>query len=279
MDPETLEAKRSTSVETSPAVAPGIPHDIVDEILDRLNTDSDFRLSLLTCSLISKSWVTPCRRRLFHNVTLTGGDMVGWLKTFPVPERSLAHLVRELTLSLGGRHAAPEEFFRHTQWFTNVEKLTVSGIQGFQPVWIPPFGRLPESVTSLTIDTDIVTLLEIRDLMMQLPNLKDLAFSGSLHKVGRDGLRGIGTVLRGGFGGQLRLLRLKRHADTDVMNMLLEVPTGLHFTEVHTIAVNDCLPPTARLTEACGKNLVKLTYSVDDHCKSIPISSILHTER
>jgi len=82
----------------------------------------------------------------------------------------------------------------------------------------------------------------------------------------RDGLRGIGTVLRGEFGGQLQLLRLKRHADTDVMNMLLEVPTGLHFAEVHILGVYECLPPTVRLAEACGKNLVKLTYSVDDHC-------------
>ncbi|KAF9781851.1 hypothetical protein BJ322DRAFT_1078792 [Thelephora terrestris] len=265
MDSETLEAKQSTSVEIRPAETSGIPHDIVDEILDHLNPDSDFKLSLLNCSLISKSWVVPCRQRLFHNIALNGGDMAGWLKSFPEPERSPAHFVRELTLSLGGRHSAPEEFFRHTPWFKNVKKLTVLGNQGLQPVWIPPFGRLPQSVTSLTINTDIATLLEIRDLMAQLPNLNDFALSGSIHGMDGDGLLGIGTVLKGEFGGQLRLLRLKRHADPEVMNMLLEVPTGLHFTEVYILTVYDCLPSTVRLAEACGKNLVKFTYSIDEH--------------
>ena len=189
--------------------------------------------------------------------------MIQWLKTFPIPERSPAHLVRHLTLSLGGCYAAPEEFFIHTQWFTNVEKMTVLGIQGFQPVWIPSFAKLPQSVTSLTIDTDIVTLLEIRDVMQRLPNLNDLTLSGCLLKLEMDRLRGIGAVLRGRFDGQLRLFRLKRSAEADVMNMLLEVPSGIHFTEVHIFSVYECLLPVVKLAEACGKNLIKLTYSVD----------------
>ena len=193
--------------------------------------------------------------------------MAIWLKTFPIHEESPAHYTKDLSLSLGGCHAAPEEFFRRTQRFTNVKKLTVSGTQGLQPVWIPSFGRLPESVTSLTIDTDIATLLEIRDLMVQLPNLSDLTLSGSLHGMDEDRLRGIGTVLRGEFGGQLRLPRLRRNADPHVINMLLEIPTGVHFTEVYIACVYDCLPSTVELTEACGKNLVKLTYSVDDYSK------------
>lgn len=270
MNSETLEVKQLTSAETDTTIASGVPHDIVDEILDRLSTNPDFRLSLLACSLISKSWVTPCRRRLFRTISFTGKEMTKWLKTFPVPERSPAHLVRVLTLSLGGCHAAPEEFFTHTHWFTNVERMTVLGIQGFQPVWIPSFGKLPRSVTSLTIDTDIVSLLEIRDVMQQLPNLNDLTLSGRLLKMGVDRLRGIGTVLKGGFNGQLRLFRLKRYAETDVMNMLLEVPTGLRFTEVHIHSVYGCLLPTVRLTEACGKSLAKFTYSVQIFGKSHP---------
>ena len=196
--------------------------------------------------------------------------MIRWLKTFPVPERSPAHLVRHLTLSLGGSHAAPEEFFMHTQWFANVDKMTVLGNQGFQPVWIPSFGKLPQSVTSLIIDTDIATLLEIRDVMQQLPNLNDLALYGCPLKLERDRLQGIGTVLRGGFNGQLRLFRLKRYAETDVMNMLLEVPSGLHFAQVHITSLYECLLPAVRLLEACGKNLVKLTYSVEFFGESRP---------
>ena len=146
------------------------------------------------------------------------------------------------------------------------------GLQGLDPVWVPSFAKLPQSVTSLVVDTDIVTLFEIRDLMQQLPNLNGLTLSGCLCETNRDGLRGIGTVLSGGFSGQLRLFRLKRHAETDVMNMLLEVPTGLHFSEVHIISVFECLLPAVRLTEACGKSLVKFTYSVEVFGKYNPFS-------
>jgi hypothetical protein len=141
--------------------------------------------------------------------------------------------------------------------------MTVSGTQGFQPVWIPPFARLPQSVTSLTINTDIATILEIRDVIQQLPNLDDLKLLGSPFTIFKDRLRGICTVLRGRFGGELRLNRLKRDADRDAMDMLLEVPTGLHFSEVHILSVHECLLSTVRVTEACGKNLVRLTYSID----------------
>ena len=264
MDPETTR-------ENPPVViAPGIPHEVVDEILDHLSTDSDLSPILLACSLISKSWVAPCRRRLFHTIAFSGKFMNRWLKTFPIPEQSPAHRVRNLSLSLGGWDAAPEEFFRRTQWFTNVEKLSVSALEGLNPVWIPPFGRLPRSVTSLTINTNIATLLEIRDVMEQMPNLNDLALSGCLAMVDRNRVQGIGTALRGEFGGQLRLFRLKRQADADVMNMLLEVPTGLHFAELHVVSVDGCLLSTVRLAEACGKNLVKLFYSVDILGKSHP---------
>ena len=132
-------------------------------------------------------------------------------------------------------------------------------------------GRLSQSVTSLAISADSINALQIRDILEQLPNLNGLSLSGSLVTMDRDLLRGIGTVLRGNFDGQLRLL--KRHAIPDVMNMLLEVPTGLHFSEVDVLCTHECLLPTVRLTEACGENLIKLNYSVDSFCKSHPIIS------
>lgn len=203
--------------------------------------------------------------------------MIKWLKTFPLPQQSPAHHVRDLTLSLGGCSSAPEDFFIYTQWFTDVEKMTVLGLQGFQPVWIPSSGKLPQSVTSLTIDTDIVTLLDIRDVMQQLPNLNDFTLSGRLHRPDEESLRGIGTVLKAGFNGRLRLFRLRKYAEMDVMGMLLEVPTGLHFTEVHIVSVLGCLHPAVRFTEACGKSLVKLTYSVEMFGQSPHPFSLLPT--
>ena len=127
-------------------------------------------------------------------------------------------------------------------------------------------GRLPLSVASLAISADSINALQIRNILVQLPNLNDLSLSGSLSTMDKDALRGIGTALRGNFGGQLRLV--KKHAVTDVVNMLLDAPTGLNFTEVDVLATHECLLPTKKLSEACGESLVKLTYSVDCFCES-----------
>jgi len=164
---------------------------------------------------------------------------------------------------LSGSHFDPPDgFFEHIPWFTNVEEMTLIGYGGWETLsQILSFGRLPQSVTSLTINAGAINVLQIRDILVGLPNLNDLSLSGSLIMASRGVLRGIGTVLRGNFGGRLRLL--KRLATTDIMSMLLEVPTGLHFTEVEVRGANECLVPTVRLAEACGRSLVKLAYSVD----------------
>jgi hypothetical protein len=130
---------------------------------------------------------------------------------------------------------------------------------------IPSFMRLPLSVTSLSImDAKSVTLLEIRDVMAQLPNLNDLCLSGPFR--GHQ-LQGIGTVLKGKFGGRLQLHKLGRRSYEGVVNMLLEAPAGPHFTEVDILSVGECLSYTVRLAEACGKSLVKLSYVVDEQGK------------
>jgi hypothetical protein len=196
--------------------------------------------------------------------------MARWLESFPVPEEGPAHYVRDLGFSLGGFYGAPREFSEHTPWFTNMERVALLGYEGFLPSWIPSLGRLPQFVTSLTLNTGTITLTRIHDIMVQLPNLDDLSISGSLITVGRDRFPGMGTVLRGRFGGRLQLL--KGHADEDIMNMLLEVPTGLHFTGVQIRGTHECLLSTVRLAEACAKTLVKLSYTISVQGKSLPFS-------
>jgi len=165
---------------------------------------------------------------------------------------------------------APEKFFEHTPWFTNVEKMILFGLIGSQLSRSPSFARLPQSMTSLTISSGTISLLQLRDVMVQLPNTDDFSLLGSLVTVDRNTSPGIGTALRGRFGGQLRLQ--KGYAETDVINMLLEVPTGLRFTEVQIHSRSVSLSPTVRLAEACGNTLVKLSYAVTIHGKSLPSS-------
>ena len=264
MDSKTSDTKRSTSTKV---IVPKIPQDIIDEILDHLVTNPDFSIrSLQSCSLASKSWVPSCRRHLFHTIFFTSRHMTRWLETFPVPEESPAHHVRDLRFSVGGPISVLERFFEHMPWFTNVEGVALSRHNTFKPFWLPSFWRLPQSATSLTIRGDLIGVPQIQNIMAQLPNLNDLSLSGSLGLMDDRALVGIGKALRGKFGGLLRLE--DGYVDGGVVDMLLEIPTRLHFTEMYIHGTNESLLSAVRLAEACAQTLVMLSYMVDSDGKS-----------
>ena len=272
-------AKRSTPPKTKAVTAPVIsrdtipviPHDIINEILDHLAGDSAFR-SIRACALLSKSWVQPCRYHLFHTALFTPASAREWLKTFPIREESPAHYVKDLRLRMGHGPRLPEEFFECIPWFTEVDRMSFLGY-GAAPLGYrtspspgPSFWRPPRSVTSLTISTAVVTLVQVRDIVAQLPNLNDLVLSG-FDEPKRSKLPGIGTVLKGRFGG--RLMLSDECVSEGVINMLLEIPSGLHFTEMKIHCTQNPLPSSAvRLAEACGETLVRLSHTVSFHGKS-----------
>ena len=267
-------SKAACSTSTKPkavvtGIIPRIHGDIIDEILDHLATDPNFHRSLRTCALISKSWVQPCRRRLFHTVDFTSETLQRWFKTFPVPEESPADHVQDLRVWIGGHNWVPDKFFQCTMWFTNLQRVFLLGRgpqEGSPPSRKPSRWKLPQSVTALTVDTDAVTLLQTRNVMAQLPNLDDLSIMGRLAPVDEGAQLWIETFLRGGFGGKL-VLRAG-HTSKDILNMLLEIPAGLRFTEVEIHCARECLPLVIRLVEACSKTLVRLSHMVTSYGNS-----------
>jgi len=262
-------------VEVKAIIVPRIPLDIIDEILNHLPAGEAGSGSLQACSLVSKSWIPSCRQHLFRVVNFTSKTMVNrWLIAFPVPEQSPAHHVRRLGIWLEAPGWVPEEFFEHTPWFTNVRSIYLSG-RGMAPkLHIPSHWRLPESVTSLTVGYCRVTLVELRGIMARLPNLDNLALPALHIPPGRRELPGIGTVLKGRVGGKLILHNI-RCDSKGIMNMLLEVPTGLRFTEVEIDCARGCLPSVVTLVEACCKTIVKLSHKVTLHGKSHPFSCLV----
>ena len=254
-------------MEVKTAIVPRIPQDTINEILDHLVADSDFG-SLRASALVSKSWIPSCRKHLFYNVDFTSKNMNRWLKTFPIPDQSPARYVRNLRLWI---RRIPRGLFKHSAYLKNVRRMFLVGwgkVLGFQ---LPSLWVLPQSVTSLTIDTGAVTLVEIRDIMVRLPNLDDLSLPGPLFPMDRREVRGIGKALRGRFRGKLVLHNI-RSTNMDVVSTLLEIPTGLHFTEVEIQCARECLPPVVKLVEACCKTIVKLSHAVNTYGKSHPIS-------
>jgi len=264
MDSKTSTMERLIPVETR-TIIPRVPQEIADEILDHLRAGSD-STTLQACAIVSKSWALSSRRHLFHTILFTSRGMGRWLKTFPVPEESPAHHTRRLRVRIvGDRHGVPEEFFQYTRWFTNAKELTLLGFGVFPPLRTPSLWKLPQSITSLTVRTDVLTPTQIRDIMEQLPNLDDLSLSGSHNPVDRSALPGIGTTSKGRFGG--RLLLRNECPYNDVVDMLLGIPSKLQFTEVD-ICCPEYLLSTVRLAEACGSALVKLSYTITLHRKS-----------
>ena len=260
---------------------PRVPHDIINEILDHLAHDSDLR-SLRACALVSGSWAQPCQRHLFHTTIITPANAPNWLKTFPAQEDSPAHHVRDLRLEIGQVSRIPEKFFECIPWFANVDRMSFLGYGGvplgfgrFSPLWEPSRWNLPRSVTSLTIETGAVTLVQVRDIMAQLPNLDDLVLSGFLGEDKRKLPTG-GTVLKGRFRG--RLMLSDSCVSQDIINMLLEIPSGLRFVELEIDCARNRLLSAVRLAEACDKTLVKLSQTVNTHCKSHSPVKLIHPQ-
>ena len=245
-----------------------VPNEILDEILKHFIADlgsyhDPLQRSLRSYSLVSKSWVTPCRRYLFHTIIFTPREVAKWLKTFPVPEKGPAHYVKDLRLSFGSHYGARNEFFKHIPWFTNAEKVAVTMGVTLASFGTSLFTRLPQSLTLLSIKGtawDEIDLVQMRDIMVHLPNLDHLILSGVV--VARSEFRkllpGLGAVLRGRLGGELR--NRDGHSNRHFVAMLLEVPSELHPTKIHIHA--DCVRHirTVGLVEACCKTLVQFSY-------------------
>jgi len=266
MYPKTSKVIRLTPAKAEVAVIPGIPQDIINEIVDLLATSSDIQ-SLQSCALLSKLWVQSCRRHLFHIIIFTSMNAFRWFKTFPEPEESPAHHVRDLRVRVGGADRVPDKFFEYIPWFTEVEWMSLLGHGGATSSLSPLLWRLPQSITSLAIDTSLFTLAQVWEIMAQLPNLDDLSLSGSRTPVRKGVLPEIRTPQRGGFRGRLVL---RGYSGKDVMVMLLKIPPGLRFTEVGISCGRDLLPSAVRLAEACSETLLKLSQTVCFLGKSPP---------
>jgi len=249
------------------------PQDIIDEILDHLAADSDFQ-SLRACVLVSRSWVPSCRRHLFHTADLTRGKMEIWLYAFPVPEESPAHHFRALRLTITGINWFPDKFFEHAPLFTNVRKLYLFGREDCLESRLPSLWRLPEYVTSLTIQAPFggVSLVGIWDIMARLPNLNDLSLWGGVIPADRNALLGIGTVPRGRFGGEL-VLRDVYSKRRDATIILFKILTGSPFSKVGIDCAREHIPRVIRLVEACSETIVKLSLNVFFSGKYHPFSS------
>jgi hypothetical protein len=239
---------------TQTAGHPRLPHELFDEILDHLAKDTR---TLQSCSLVAKSWIYPSRRHLFNTLFLTATDVTKWKKTFPNPEGSPAGHVRDLSFCFI-QSDVPIDFADRIPYFSNVRGLTLIGRVATEPSFITALGQLPPTTRSVDITFSKLLPTHIVSVIQQLPNLENL----SLMSAEWDGAipAGTGKLIQSRLNGKLRLRR--KFAHSDILNMLMEVPTGPQFAEVEIRdASMNCFPAALRLVRACQDTLTKLHFS------------------
>lgn len=233
---------------------PKVPQELIDEILDHLEKDT---ATLQSCSLVAKPWIYPSRRHLFRTLFLTASDITKWNKTFPNPEESPAGHVRDLSFCFI-LPDVPINFADRMPHFYNVQQLTFIGRVATDPSFISALGSLPPSIRSVDITFSKVLTTHIVSVIQQLPNLDNL----SLMSVEWGGAipAGTGKLIQSRLNGKLRLRRKLAHRD--LLNMLMDVPSGPQFAEVEIRdASMNCFPATLKLVNACEDTLTKLHFS------------------
>ena len=213
--------------------------------------------TLRLCSLVGKSWIYPSRRHIFNSVFFTASDITKWNKTFPDSEHSPAGHVRDLSFCYI-QPDVPIHFADRMPYFSNVQNLILIGRAALDPGFISALGQLPLSIRSVDITFSKILNAHIMSVMQQLPNLDNLSLLSQ--EWGGPIPPGTGKLIQCRLNGKLRLRRQLAHHD--LLNTLMEIPTGLQFTEVEIRdARMNCLPATLKLLGTCHDTLTKLHFS------------------
>jgi len=272
MGSKSSKVKRTPPAKTKALTVPRIPQELVDEILDHLATDSDqchggtlrpnAIACLRACALVSKAWVQPCQRHLFHTIVFTPRRINRWLRAFPVPEESPACHIKNMIIWCGNGGPISEEFLDYTPtWFAEVDVVCILLFETLPPLRKRPFWRLPRSTSSLTIDTDVAIHVRVRDITAKLLNLDELSLSGSLVAMDKRELPGNDErlIIYSGHDGYNTISTTGAH---------LETQSSSSFTEVWIYCTRKHLPSAVGLAEACRKTLVKLSHQVVPYGRS-----------
>lgn len=111
-----------------------LPTELIDQIVSSVHG-----ASLVTCSLISRSWVAPSRRLLFREFTFKGVGTDSYhqklcaLYRFLTDTPYVGAFVKTVTLAYGAQdhlipHTSPDPIFRVLAKFTYLEALKLRGV-------------------------------------------------------------------------------------------------------------------------------------------------------
>ena len=232
----------------------GLPHEVLDLIIDHLHTEP---ATLKSCTLVSKSWVPRTRKHLFDRVEFDseyGPFLESWMKAFPDPSTSPAHHTRLLAFRtypvISAKATAIIAHLRSFRHITRLEMIT-SGWNDHRLSFVPLHGLSP-TLKSLSLHYELVPLSEILNLICSFPLLEDLALS-HYGLYGHTGWRDIPSTSPK-LSGTLAL----DSEHPSITRGLLSLPNGLHFSKITLLRSVEDAELTMEVVSECSDTLESL---------------------
>lgn len=244
----------------SEMVIPYLPPEIVEYIIDMLFGDTK---SLLSCSVVSTSWVHRCRRHLFANIKLRSlSGLYLWFRTGLGPS---SHYVRSLFLTQNDefRWITPKTLAAIPNNFTsfhNVESLSLTNLDLtlFDEYALNRFfGHFSDHLTSLSVEGFTVHPHALLFFVCMFPKLDHLKLDYLTMGKATVPFRNPAVTPR--FRGKLALTNVKSNG-TSMIAFLADLPIAFE-----DVCVENCRFETPRplkdLFAACQETMKKVKVS------------------
>ena len=238
-----------------------LPPEILDLIVDHLRNEP---AALKACCLVSKSWIPRTRNHLFARVTFDTSKLHVelWKKTFPDPPNSPAHHTRKLTVyGIPVVNVPGTDVGGWIQTFHNVVHLELSHLN--RASLIPFHGSLP-AVRSLRLN---YSTTDVFDLVCSFLLLEDLALVALYPESDTDewNIPSTSPNLTGSL--SLWMFGKTRYA----VPQLLDLPGGLHFSEISAMFFNTEVDLVVGLVSRCSDTLESLSLAYCPSGKFVPV--------
>jgi hypothetical protein len=243
-----------------------LPPEILDLVVDHLCGEP---ATLRVCCLVSKSWVPRSRRHLFAHVVFKQSFIESWLKVFPDPSNSPAHHTR--TLWIRGLPALATLF--RNAWvcvpFHHIVSLNVETFRSNDDeISLAPLRGLSPALKSLYITFSSMPLSEVFGLICSFPSLEDLILISDSDDHSTEEWSIPSSSPK--FTGTLHLGM--RHVIRSTVHRLLDLPFGLHFSEITVNCIHGDADSAARLVSRCSDTLksLRVSFSPSSMFPSVP---------
>lgn len=243
-------------------VVPYLPLEIVEEIIDVLAQDTK---TLLSCSLVSTSWVHRSRRHLFADVKLPSLlDLQLWFSTGLGPSSTHVRFL-DLSQNEDSRWITPDSLagiYNDFTSFHNVESLALTSLDLtlFDEHSLTRFfGHFSENLTSLNVKGMTVHPDALLFFICMFPRLDDLKLD--YLTMGRATIPFRQPTVTPRFRGKLALSNIKSNG-TSMVAAFVDPPLPMAFQDVCVVDCRFETPkPLKDLFIACQETMKKIKVS------------------